>query len=198
LWSARCRESGTPGAGSDPEKRTGRKTGTALRVDFHHPHSVQAASPIPSGRQQLAEHAPDRTLLSHPELTGMPRQQLDGIATALAQSQAAQREQSRRIRRGTERRRAAGAGAPTKLTDADRVLATVLYLRRLCTQTVLAELFGVDRSVITKAVRDVRPLLHQHGHTITPSTARFPAPADLLAFLADADTEPPSKIKSAC
>src|SRR6266545_3683381 len=69
-------------------------------------------------------------------------------------------------------------------------------LRRLCNQTVLAELFGVDRSVITKAVRDVRPLLHQHGHTVAPSTARFPTPADLMAYLADASQ--PTEIKPAC
>jgi hypothetical protein len=79
----------------------------------------------------------------------------------------------------------------------DRVLATVLYLRRLCTQTVLADLFGVDRSTITKAVREVLPLLHQHGHTVTPSTARFPTPADLTAFLRN-NTPHPSKIKSTC
>jgi hypothetical protein len=73
----------------------------------------------------------------------------------------------------------------------------VLYLRRLCTQAVLAELFGVDRKVITTAVQDIRPLLERHGYTITPSTARFPAPADLIAFLAnDARRQP--KIKPAC
>ncbi|MEX5713303.1 hypothetical protein AB1484_35030, partial [Parafrankia sp. FMc6] len=38
LWSARCGESRTPGAGSGPEKRTGRKTSTALRADFHLAH----------------------------------------------------------------------------------------------------------------------------------------------------------------
>jgi hypothetical protein len=164
-----------------------------------HPHHPPTPSPTPAQtHQQPAEHARHRALLSHPQLTGMPRNQLDIMTAALAEPQATQREHHRDARRGAERRRAAGAGAPAKLTDADRVLATVLYLRRLCTQTVLAELFGVDRSVITKAIRDVRPLLHQHGHTITPSTARFPAPADLIAFLAGADTEPPSKIKPAC
>jgi hypothetical protein len=34
LWSARCGESRTPGAGGDSEKRTGRKASTALRVDL--------------------------------------------------------------------------------------------------------------------------------------------------------------------
>jgi hypothetical protein len=34
LWSARCVERRTAGAGSGPEKRAGRKAGTALRADF--------------------------------------------------------------------------------------------------------------------------------------------------------------------
>jgi transposase len=162
----------------------------------HTAASVSASTPDP-GHQQFADPIPNRALLRDPELTGTSREQLDELARTLAESQAAQREHNCHARRGAPRRRAPGAGAPPKLTDADRILATVLYLRKLCTQTVLAELFGVDRSVITKAVRDIRPLLHQHGHTITASTARFPAPADLIAFLAN-DTRHPTKIKPAC
>jgi hypothetical protein len=162
------------------------------------PDSTQPPAPASHKRQQLAAQAPDRALLSDPQLTGMPRHQLNNIATALAESQTAQREQGRRTRRGAERRRAPGAGAPLKLTDADRILATVLYLRRLCTQAVLGELFNVDRKTITTAVQDIRPLLEHHEYTITPSTARFPTPADLIAFLADTDAEPPHKIKKAC
>ena len=66
------------------------------------------------------------------------------------------------------------AGPRPRLTDADRVLATVLYLRKLCTQAVLAELFAVDRSRITEAVQATRPLMEERGHAITPATARFP------------------------
>jgi site-specific recombinase XerC len=62
--------------------------------------------------------------------------------------------------------------------------------RRLCTQAVLGELFQVDRKVITTAVQDIRPLLERHGYTITPSTVRFPAPADLTAFLANDANNP--------
>jgi hypothetical protein len=164
-----------------------------------HPHGGPMAAPPTTAalRQQTAEPIPTQDLLSDPELTGMPRHQLDALSVALAQSQATQREQHRHARRGAPRRRAPGAGNKAKLTDPDRVLATVLYLRRLCTQTVLADLFGVDRSTITKAVREVLPLLHQHGHTVTPSTARFPTPADLTAFLST-NTPHPSKIKPAC
>jgi hypothetical protein len=164
-----------------------------------HPHGGPSASPAPvAGHQHAAQPASNPLLLSDPQLTGMPRHHLDALTVALAQSQAAQREQHRHARRGAPRRRAPGAGRKIKLSDADRVLATVLYLRRLCTQTVLAELFGVDRTIITKAVRDVRPLLHRHGHTVTPSTARFPTPADLTAFLADHAQRQSSEIKPAC
>ena len=85
-----------------------------------------------------------------------------------------------------------------KLTSADRILATVLYLRRLCTQAVLGELFAVDRSRLTEAIRETRPLLEEHGHAITPATARFPAPADLITFLAAEDAESATQIKPAC
>jgi transposase len=163
------------------------------------PHRAQAASPAPANRRgQLAEPTPDSALLSHPELTGMPRDQLEDMVARLAESQAEQREQNRHVRRGAERRRAPGAGRPVKLSDADRILATVLYLRRLCTQAVLGELFNVDRKTITTAVQEIRPLLDQHAYAITPSTARFPTPADLIAFLAEAETESRSGIKTAC
>ena len=157
------------------------------------PPATGAAEP---GR--LAAGAPGRVMLSHPALTGMSRRHLDDLIAELAGPQEAQREQTRHQRRGTERRRAAGAGPRPRLTNADRILATVLYLRRLCTQAVLGELFAVDRSRITEAIREIRPLLEEHGHAITPATARFPAPADLIAFLAAEDAEPAAQIKPAC
>ena len=147
---------------------------------------------------RLAGGVPGHATLSHPALTGMSRQQLDDLIAELAGPLEAQREQSRHRRRGTARRRAAGAGPRAKLTNADRILATVLYLRRLCTQAVLGDLFAVDRSRITEAIREIRPLLEEHGHAITPATARFPAPADLITFLAAENAGPAAQIKPAC
>jgi hypothetical protein len=40
--------------------------------------------------------------------------------------------------------------------------------------------------------------LDEHRHAITPATARFPAPADLITFLAAEDAEPAAQIKPAC
>jgi hypothetical protein len=149
--------------------------------------------PVPHTREGL-----DRTLLTHPDLTGMPREQLDAVTTELAEPQAHQHEQSRHTRRGADRSRAPGAGRHPRLTDADRIPVTVLYLRKLCTQAVLGEIFAVDRTTITTAVRETRPLLHQHGHAITPSTARFPTPADLLTYIAESGVEPSTVAKPAC
>jgi len=89
---------------------------------------------------QTIQECLDRTLLTHPDLTGMTREQLAAITIDLAKPQAHQHEQTKNTRRGTERRRARGAGRHARLTDADRVLATVPYLRRLCTQAVLGTL----------------------------------------------------------
>src|SRR5436190_14135918 len=176
------------------------------RHDFHgewnysiHPRPAPPAPAAGAAEPDgPAAGVPDRVMLSHPALTGMSRQQLDGLIAELAEPQQAQREQARRQRRGTKRRRAAGAGPRPKLTNADPILATVLYLRRLCTQAVLGELFTVDRSRVTEAIREIRPLLEEHGHAITPATARFPAPADLIAFLAAEDAESATQTKPAC
>jgi hypothetical protein len=149
-----------------------------------HPRPVPPAPAAGTAPGRPAAGVPDRAALSHPTLTGMSRRRLDDLIAELAGPQETQREQARHQRRGTERRRAAGAGPRPRLTHADRVLATVLYLRKLCTQAVLGELFAVDRSRITEAIRETRPLLEEHGHAITPATARFPAPSDLAAFLA--------------
>jgi hypothetical protein len=165
-----------------------------LRPDATAPNALHCAERSgPHLRQCI-----DRVLLAHPDLTGMPRENLDAITTQLAEPQAHQHEQSRHTRRGADRSRAQGAGRRPRLCDADRVLATVLYLRRLCTQAVLGEVFAVDRTTITTAIRETRPLLQQHGHAITPATARFPTREDLIAYISESDTEPPTETKSAC
>ncbi|WP_246156946.1 transposase [Streptomyces xiamenensis] len=66
------------------------------------------------------------------------------------------------------RRRAMGAGAKHKLVFVDRLLATLVHLRHGATHDVLACWFGVDRSTITCAVGEVRPLLATRGCTVAP------------------------------
>ncbi|MDQ1005731.1 hypothetical protein QFZ82_000215 [Streptomyces sp. V4I23] len=133
--------------------------------------------------------------LRNQELTGMPEPVLDELVGQLARTLDDLREQGRLQRRGGERIRARGAGAKDKLTTADRVLATVLYLRKLGTRDLVAQLFGVNASTLTRAVHQVQPLLAERGYTIPPSTARFRTPADVTAFLTNSST---TEIKSAC
>ncbi|KOG55310.1 transposase, partial [Streptomyces virginiae] len=59
-----------------------------------------------------------------------------------------------------------GAGAKHRLVFVDRLLATLVHLRHCATHDVLACWFGVDRSTITQAIGEVRPLLAARGCTI--------------------------------
>ncbi|TSB37277.1 transposase family protein, partial [Streptomyces benahoarensis] len=106
------------------------------------------------------------------------------------------RESLRHQQRGGGRLRARDAGAKDTLTAPARILATVLHQRKIGTHDLLAALFGVTRSTMSRAVQEVQPLLAEHGHTIPPSTARFRTPADAAAFLTPEAAQ--REIKSAC
>ncbi|MER6196036.1 transposase family protein [Streptomyces sp. NPDC001586] len=64
------------------------------------------------------------------------------------------------------RQRAVGAGAKHRLVFIDRLLATLVHPRHGATHDVPACWFGVDRSTITRAIGEVRPLLAARGCTI--------------------------------
>lgn len=107
--------------------------------------------------------------------------------------QDARNERHRHRRRGGERLPGARGGVfRQRITDDERVLATVLYQRKLCTQDTLAELFEVSRRTIGDVVREVGPILAQHGFTSTPAGTRFATAADLLdSITAPNPTTPP-------
>ncbi|WP_327321273.1 transposase [Streptomyces sp. NBC_01210] len=68
------------------------------------------------------------------------------------------------------RGRAVEAGAKHKLVFVDRLLAALVHLRHGVAHDVLACWFGVDRSTITRAIGEVRPLLAARGCTVAPGT----------------------------
>jgi transposase len=131
--------------------------------------------------------------LANPALTGLSRVELAAMTERVKHVQAARNERHRHRRRGGERLPGARGGVfQQKITDDERVLATVLYQRKLCTQDTLAELFEVSRRTIGDLVREVGPILAQDGFTPTPTPARFATAADVLAALAaDEDTPTP-------
>ncbi|MFJ9967599.1 transposase family protein [Streptomyces avermitilis] len=90
------------------------------------------------------------------------------------------------------RRRPAGPGAGPKheLLFTDRVVATLAYLRFQLPHAALAELYGLERSTITRAIGDIRSLLAQRGFPVPgPPGSRLRTLADVFAY-AEAETQP--------
>ncbi|WP_455753172.1 transposase family protein [Streptomyces ardesiacus] len=54
----------------------------------------------------------------------------------------------------------------------DRLLVTPVHLRHATTHDVLARWFGVDRSTVTRAIGEVRPLLAERGCTVSQGVRR--------------------------
>ncbi len=84
----------------------------------------------------------------------------------------AQQESRLRERRGRDRERAAGAGPGHDLVFTDRVIATLVILRFQLPHAALAQFCGVDRSTITRAVHEIRPLLAARGFAVPGSPGR--------------------------
>jgi hypothetical protein len=121
--------------------------------------------------------------LSHSAFTGISRHHLGQLVAELAGPWQARCESGLRQRRGRERRRAQGAGRRHELVFTDRVLVTLAVLRLQIPHAALAVMFGVDRSTVTRAVREVRPLLAGRGY----ATAQGPplsTLADVFAYAA--------------
>jgi hypothetical protein len=142
-----------------------------------------------SGSDNLPTRSRLPELLADPALTGMSRADLAAMTQRVAQIQEARTERYRHRRRGGERLPGARGGVFTqKITDAEQVLATVLYQRKLCTHDTLAELFNVSRRTIGNVVRELGPILAQNDYTAAPAGRRFATATALLNSLTASDT----------
>jgi DNA-binding transcriptional regulator YdaS (Cro superfamily) len=129
-----------------------------------------------------APAAPAHQALTDPALTGMSRDDLHTLLEELIVPYAAAVEARRHRQRGGDRRPGTRGGVfRQKITDGDRILATILYQRRVCTLETLAELFNVSRSTLWNAINDVLPILDAHRVTITTVKHQYSSAADLLA-----------------
>jgi hypothetical protein len=124
--------------------------------------------------------------LSHRICTGLPRRRLGKLISELAGPWMAQQESRLRERRGgRERLRAEGAGPGRELPFADRVIVTLVVLRFQLPHAAVALLYGVDRSTITRAVGEVRPLLAARGFAVPGERGlRLRTLADVFAYAA--------------
>ncbi|MET8179496.1 transposase family protein [Streptomyces sp. NPDC005336] len=107
-----------------------------------------------------------RAACSHPALSGVSRAHFGELLAELASAWEAARQSALREARGGERLRAEGAGRKPKLVFLDRLLVTLVHLRHQLPHVVLAELFEVDRSTVSAAIRQVRPLLAARGFAV--------------------------------
>lgn len=105
----------------------------------------------------------NRAVLAHRLFTGISQQHLGCLVEELAAPWRAGLEGGRHAARGGARKRAAGAGARHQLVFVDRLVATLIHLRHDLPHSVLGLLFGVDRSTITRAIGEIRPLLAERG-----------------------------------
>ena len=126
-----------------------------------------------------------RTALSHRICTGLRRRTLGKLIDELSGPWMKAEEDRLLGRRGHERKRAAGAGPDHDLPFTDRVIVTLVYLRFQLPHAALAALYGVDRSTITRAVGEIRPLLAARGFAVPEEPGvRLRTLADVFAYAA--------------
>jgi hypothetical protein len=125
-----------------------------------------------------------RAALSHSVSLASPAKHLDRLVAELAEPFEAAREGRLHHQRGDRnRRRLPGAGRPQTLTLPDRVLCALAWLRIALPHQALAAIYGVDRSTVSGAIRQIRPLLANRGFA-TPSGQRLHTLTDVLAYAA--------------
>ena len=113
----------------------------------------------------------------------MSRARLAIVIGELAAPWAAAEEDRLRERREHERLRAPGAGPGHDLPFTDRVIVTLVHLRFQLPHAALAGLYRVDRSTVTRAVGEVRPLLAARGFAVPGEPGvRLRTLADVFAY----------------
>jgi len=121
--------------------------------------------------------------LSKRIFTGLQPRRLGKLIAELAGDWTAAEEARLRERRGHERLRAPGAGPDHDLPFTDRVIVTLVYLRHQLPHAALAALYQVDRSTVTRAVHEIRPLLAARGFAVPHRPGlRLRTLADVFAY----------------
>ncbi|MGH3226929.1 MAG: transposase family protein [Streptosporangiaceae bacterium] len=122
--------------------------------------------------------------------TGLQPRRLGRLTAGLADAWTAAEEDRLLGRRGHERMRAPGAGPDHDLPFTDRVIVTLVHLRLQLPHAALAELYRVDRSTVTRAIREIRPLLAARGFAVPHHPdLRLRTLADVFAYAAAHGTE---------
>ncbi|WDV34240.1 transposase family protein [Streptomyces sp. AD16] len=125
----------------------------------------------------------DRNALAHPLFTGLFRHHLACLAEELADPWQAEIEDRRHEARGGAGKREAGAGARHRLVFVDRLVVTLIHLRHDLPHSGLALLSGVDRSTVTRAIKETHRLLAKPGRVVPDRPGlRLRTLADVFAY----------------
>ncbi|MGW0165838.1 transposase family protein [Streptomyces sp. NPDC003343] len=124
-----------------------------------------------------------RIALWHPICTGISRRRLGALIAESAAPWIAQQDCRRHERRGHERLRPESGGPGHQLVFTDRMIAALVVLRFQLPHAALAVFYGVDRSSITRAVHEIRPLLAARGFAVPGEVGlRLHTMADVFAY----------------
>jgi Rhodopirellula transposase DDE domain len=134
----------------------------------------------------LAALAPVVAALASPELTGLSRQDLAGLAAGLELSWAAAREQRLHLDRGHSRRARTGPAAPFRYPLQTQLLAAIYHHRLGMPYTHIAALLGAHHTTIAEACQAITTLLGPGHPALAPGPARVRIPDDLRRHAAAA------------
>jgi hypothetical protein len=161
-------------------------------------HPVPVSPPRPPAPPVLtpaaaasAALAPLLAALASPELTGMSRQDLAGLAASLGLSHAAAREQRLHLERGHSRRARTGPAAPFRYPLETQLLAAIYHHRHGMPYTTIAALLGAHHTTIIPAGRAIAALLGAGHPALAPGPVRLRTPADLQRYAAAAEINIP-------
>jgi len=157
-----------------------------------------APQPVPGPPPRPRRPRWDQDTLSHPALTGLPRDQLASLVTALALPWNARQEAQRYKWRGGPRRNAPGADGHPKLDLTDHILVTLIHEHLALPQHLIARLTGTHKDTISRAIGTTRDLLRRHGTLTQPAPARLRTLSDLAAYAAAVGITLPPGINPAC
>jgi hypothetical protein len=156
-------------------------------------HPAPVTPPRPSAPPVLtpaaaasAALAPVVAALASPELTGLSRQDLAGLAASLGLSHAAAREQRLHLERGHSRRARTGPAAPCKYPLETQLLAAICHHRLGMPYSHIATLLGAHHSTIAPAGQAVTALLGTGHPALAPGPVRVRTPSDLRRHAAAA------------
>jgi hypothetical protein len=128
--------------------------------------------------------------LSKRIFTGLQPRRLGRLIAELAGPWTAAEDARLRGRRGHDRKRAPGAGPDHDLPFTDRVIVTLVYLRHQLPHAALAALCEVDRSTVTRAVNEIRPLPAARGFAVPHRPGlRLRTLADVFAYASSCGVE---------